>query len=400
MDRARMTEMGRFPAVFLVTLIVGLGACNHTLRPRVRAEPIHPDTDAMVVFRGERGEVEGTIDKMRLEVAGQTYERSGESLTVTAGPFATSSNERLTFRVVAVLAGGSRAESEEEWVFVANPRSEAATVLASTSASASDLIPPVTYEPASGSLDGWPKGLDEQTGPNLYRLDSDAVRKAAEQVLIEYSANEGSSTVIFPKTADALVEAVADYVEDHVDPELDGVIRILYRNHEPGDDDDFSEYEEANPATSDNPAVDEFVQPADLMIRRGGTVAKYQGDCEDEAILRAALLRRLGFQPWAVWHARSADYTVAGMTTSHEYNIILYEGAFRVVDGPVGILLDGPGVGEENKYRSKYGWNERHGPRMDVSTEEYLPSFADNYPGGKSDGRSWSHKVYFRMNSP
>jgi peptidoglycan hydrolase-like protein with peptidoglycan-binding domain len=78
------------------------------------------------------------------------------------------------------------------------------------------------------------------------------------------------------------------------------------------------------------------------MIRRGGTVAKYQGDCEDEAILRAALLRRLGFQPWAVWHARSADYTVAGMTTSHEYNIILYEGAFRVVDGPVGILLDGP----------------------------------------------------------
>jgi hypothetical protein len=150
MDRARMTEMGRFPAVFLVTLIVGLGACNHTLRPRVRAEPIHPDTDAMVVFRGERGEVEGTIDKMRLEVAGQTYERSGESLTVTAGPFATSSNERLTFRVVAVLAGGSRAESEEEWVFVANPRSEAATVLASTSASASDLIPPVDVRAGLG----------------------------------------------------------------------------------------------------------------------------------------------------------------------------------------------------------------------------------------------------------
>lgn len=49
----------------------------------------------------------------------------------------------------------------------------------------------------------------------------------------------------------------------------------------------------------------------------------YHGDCEDFAILRHALLRALGFDRNYIWD---------GDAPGHEFNVVLYQGALRIMD--------------------------------------------------------------------
>ena len=383
--------------LILLLLAVGAAACQQ--RPRIRADLIHPDVDKSITFIAERGDVEGDIDRMRIVAGDRTWENSGDSAQAEAEPFPERANERLTFRAVAIRTDGSEVESESPWVYVADPIQVLDTP--TVAAAGPGALPVVPFRLPDGDLEGWPAGVSQQTGPNLYRLDQDAVTWAAQNLILEYSNEANLPVATAPPTCDGLVEEVAAYACRHVDFKDDVTMRYLYQNHLPGVGDRFSRYEAANPDPPEIP--DEFAQPADLMIERGGETADYQGDCEDQAILRAALLRRLGFSPWAIWHARCPEYFLAGAGewTSHEYNIVLYEGAFRVMDNcKIDVLLDAPSDTEKDKYKSAFGWNETHGPRFADDTAGWLREYVDNYPGGKSDGHGWSHEIYFRSTSP
>ena len=71
-------------------------------------------------------------------------------------------------------------------------------------------------------------------------------------------------------------------------------------------------------------------QPASYTIRESKTRGcgnDYCGDCEDHSILRAALLRSLGVNPYCIFDARGSD----GDKT-HRYNIVLYKEAYRIMD--------------------------------------------------------------------
>jgi len=138
----------------------------------------------------------------------------------------------------------------------------------------------------------------------------------------------------------------------------------------------------------------DFPQPANLTLTISGNLTNansrddYQGDCEDHAILRAALLRVLGFAPWAIWDA--IDNPV-----SHEYNIVLYEGAYRLMDyGRIERFLERH---TWDSHRSHYGWNEDNGPRGVSSTNhDYLKNNTDNFPGGKECPGDWSYEKYYK----
>ena len=137
----------------------------------------------------------------------------------------------------------------------------------------------------------------------------------------------------------------------------------------------------------------DFPQPADLTLTISGNLTNaspnddYQGDCEDHAILRAALLRALGFAPWAIWDA--IDNPI-----SHEYNIVLYEGAYRIMDyGLIDRWLD---THTWDSHKSHYGWNESNGPRgVATANNTFLKNNTNNFPGTKLC-KDWSYSVYYK----
>jgi hypothetical protein len=105
----------------------------------------------------------------------------------------------------------------------------------------------------------------------------------------------------------------------------------------------------------------------------------YHGDCEDFAILRHALLRALGFDRDFIWNAQ---------VPGHEFNVVLYKGALRIMD-----------YGDINRYRCSPGgkvdfrmaWNQRHGPRNGGNGRQYLSDYllGHIYPDRCSNGYGW-----------
>ncbi|WP_445665600.1 hypothetical protein [Fodinibius sp. AD559] len=342
----------------LMLVVVG---CS---RPYIEATSIHPDSDEQIEFTASRGDVEGTITKMEIEVDGTIVASDNDATaTYTGGPYPTHSNSKLTFAAIATKSGGDTVR-KSDWVYVANPKNV------------------YSYTSPSGSNDGYPDATSEQTGANLYRLDKSVVRNHAINAIMEYAnANSLSVFEVF-NTANHLVAAVARYVDEHMSWRSDGTNPTVFADNG---------YEDYSPGW-------DFPQPADLTLTISGNLTNatpnddFQGDCEDHAILRAALLRALGFAPWAIWDA--IDNPV-----SHEYNIVLYEGAYRLMDyGTIDRWLD---THTWDSHRSFYGWNENNGPRGASSTQNnYLKNNTDNYPGGKSDGQPWSYEIYYKDVSP
>ncbi len=341
--------------------------------PSVHANSIHPDADEQVTFTAGRGGVRGTIVQMQIQVGGAVVVTTpGAAATFTGGPYVTYSNDTLPFCAVATKSSGSTPR-KCDWVYVANPKF-------------------VFTAPApNGGNSGYPNASSEQTGPNLYRLDQAVVRNRALDAIMEYvdwynaldpSPADDITVLQAANTADLMVAAVAWYVDHHMTWRDDATNQTVFAN---------------NGWASYSPGWD-FPQPADLTLTISGTLTNatpsddYEGDCEDHAILRAALLRALGFAPWAIWDAIDNPVT-------HEYNIVLYEGAYRLMDyGTIDRWLQ---THTWASHQSYYGWNEANGPRyVATANHNFLVNQVDNYPGGKSDGQSWSYQIYYKDTSP
>jgi hypothetical protein len=81
---------------------------------------------------------------------------------------------------------------------------------------------------------------------------------------------------------------------------------------------------------------------------------KFHGDCEDFAILRHALLRALSFDRDYIWNAGSPG---------HEFNIVLYQGSYRIMDyGHIYNYFCKPSGITKDVYRV---WNQSYGPQND-----------------------------------
>jgi len=359
-----MRKLGFRPTPRVCLVAATLLASTGCKSPSISVVSIHPDADKQLNFTAGRGNLSGGIDRMKIEVGGTIIaDQAGDSATATGGPYLPYSNTRLTARAIANLSGGGT-KSKSTWVYVANPKN----VFAFTS--------------PSGSNSGYPNSTAEQTGANLYRLDKAVVRTHAINAVMEYANAKGLTVFEVQNVADNLVAAVAWYVDEHMTWRSDTVNRTVFA---------------ANGWASYSPGWD-FPQPADLTLTISGNLTNaspnddFQGDCEDHAILRAALLRALGFAPWAIWDAIDNPVT-------HEYNVVLYEGAFRLMDyGEIDRWLTSH---TWNSHRSHYGWNEDNGPRgVNATTHAYLQDHTDNYPGGKSDGNPWSFQIYYKVISP
>ncbi|MBW7942033.1 MAG: hypothetical protein H3C64_06425 [Candidatus Kuenenia stuttgartiensis] len=336
--------------------------------PGIHLSTVHPDSDKTITFTTSRGAVKGTITEMRLNIEGSNVATgTGENLTYTGGPYPAYSNLQLHYGAVAKTSTGS-SKSTSGWVYVANPKGV------------------FTFAAPNGSNNNYPNSTSEQTGANLYRLDRRIVRLTAQDALLEYANENNTSVAAISNIADELVGAVAYYVDKHMSWRSDSLNRIVFANN------GFGDY---------SPGWD-FPQPADLTLTISGNLTNaapnddYQGDCEDHAILRAALLRALGFAPWAIWDAIDRQKREDGTYfLTHEYNIVLYEGAFRIMDyGLIDRWLDSH---TWNSHSSYYGWNENNGPRgANATTHNFLKNNTDNFPGGKACPGEWNYEKYYR----
>lgn len=340
--------------------------------PTIRSDHMHPDADKVITFTAGRGNLQGSVSQMQILVAANpVVTQPGASATFTGGPYVPHSNAKLDFCAHATQGGNIKKRCD--WIYVANPKGVYA------------------YPAPNGGNSGYPNASAEQTGANLYRLDKPVVHNRALDAIMEYvnwynardpNPADDITAFIASNTADHMVAAVAYYVDAHMSWRDDATNQQVFAN---------------NGWASYSPGWD-FPQPADLTLTISGTLNNaapaddYQGDCDDHAILRAALLRALGFAPWAIWDA--IDNPI-----SHEYNIVLYEGAYRLMD--YGTIDRWLATHTWDAHRSYFGWNEANGPRfVAAANHDFLVNNTDNYPGGKDDGQAWSHLVYYKDTSP
>jgi hypothetical protein len=239
---------------------------------------------------------------------------------------------------------------------------------------------------------GIPNSLGTQTAPNLYQLSDPIVLQTAYEAVMEYvndcHTNPASHTNEVNNPAsiafgdvltdpDAMIAAIAWFVDQNMRWTSDDTNRPVLNNT-------FS--------LNYNPGWD-FPIPANYTIRYtgdaafGGPAARFHGDCEDHAILRAALLRALGFNPAYIWN-------VMDNPVSHEYNIVVYQGRFRLMDyGPITRWLQ---THTWDAHRSHYGYCEAFGSR-DTGTSQHndLVNHANNYPDGAPRCRTWDYHNYY-----
>jgi hypothetical protein len=249
-----------------------------------------------------------------------------------------------------------------------------------------------------------PSSPSTQTGPNLYQLSDQVVHDTAYEAAMDYVNDCRANPAVHvsevshrPDLAghpelvdladvlsdsDLLVAAIAWFVDRnmtwsddaHNEPILNNTFGL---NYHPGWD---------------------FPIPANYPIRYTGDAIftstygyapdRFHGDCEDHAILRAALLRALGMNPSYVWNVMDNPVT-------HEYNVVAYRGAFRIMDyGPIGRWL---ATHMWDSHRSYYGYNENYGPRYPGPFQHlYLAAYANNYPGGAPLCQAWSYLNYYQ----
>ncbi|WP_320819464.1 hypothetical protein [Thalassolituus sp.] len=351
------------PTAGLIGMLLGGVSILSGCSPSVQTNLIHPDADKSIVFNTSKGSVKGNVSLLELEVGGSIVaSTSASSLEYTGGPYPIFSNMMLPYKVYAHSNYGVKTNTGS--LYIANAKGH------------------YRYTVASGSNNGYPNSTAEQTGPNLYRLDKAVVRTHAQNAVIEYANARGLTTTQVLATADHMVEAVARYVSQHMSWRSDELNRQVFADNG---------YESYSPGW-------DFPQPADLTLTISGALNNvsssddFMGDGEDHAILRAALLHALGFAPWAIWN-------VIDSPVSHEYNVVLYQGAFRLMDyGTIDRWLK---THTWDAHQSYFGWNAEHGPRGTADlNHDYLKDNTHNYPGGRSNGNTWSYQGYYQDVAP
>ncbi|HRI69657.1 MAG TPA: transglutaminase-like domain-containing protein [Polyangium sp.] len=224
---------------------------------------------------------------------------------------------------------------------------------------------------------------------HLYSLrDEDeqrVVRTFANAALVEYADAQGQDHRTYytgVTVADRHVEAIAWYVNRHMEYVSDGLF------------------------DGSQSAYDTITSSG----HRGSL--DFAGDCEDHAILRAALLRSLGFKPTAIFcadHHNSVDqgqdnecYGDKKGSGGHTYNVVIYRGKYRIMDyGPM----------QTRRWANKSCWNQHvtdniwndhtgeHWSQRDTSPFGTTPLV--NYPGNPcSPSTTWDWRTYFNDITP
>jgi hypothetical protein len=247
-----------------------------------------------------------------------------------------------------------------------------------------------SYPWPNGGYKGYPavNRPEELTGANLYQLNKPEPLIYATNAIMEYAQRIGKSPQDVKNSFDLTVAAVAAYVDRHMTWRDEATNRQVFMAK------GYAGY-------GTNAGAVDFPQPADLTLKYSGNVSNgtpsddFLGDCEDFAILRATLLRALCFPPWAIWD-------VINKTRSHEYNVVLYQGAFRIMDrGTIDRYLACNIWG--TWYDSSYGWNQTCGPRgYGTDQQKSLIDQTNNYPVqlGRSACAPWSCRNYFKDTCP
>ncbi|MBN1385754.1 hypothetical protein JW968_02125 [Candidatus Woesearchaeota archaeon] len=205
----------------------------------------------------------------------------------------------------------------------------------------------------------------------LFSLDDPRVYQMAQEALYWWSAVNGTPYAELD-TSDEYLEAISNYVHNHV---------YLYI---PGDGS-----EETHLTVSD-------------VLDRGGSpccnsncpYCTLCADCQEHTNLKTALLRSLGVSWRCVFTARGSH--------SHEYNIVLYKNAYRVMDwGPIGDYFN-----SATRYLT-----ENNGAFIDYDTttiyNDHVGNFHHwslhpsvytwNYPGNseKCPAGGWDQSTYY-----
>ncbi len=179
-----------------------------------------------------------------------------------------------------------------------------------------------------------------------------------------------------PERPDRYVEAVAWYVDRHMEYVSDGLF---------------------------GGAQSAYETITDTAHRGPGD---FNGDCEDHAILRAALLRALKFGPDCVFCADHHNSVDQGQDSEchgdkkgsgHTFNLVVYKGKYRILDYyPM----------QAHYWASRQAWNQhvvdniwndhtgQHWSQKDTSPFGSQPLV--NYPGNPcSPGPNWDWRTYF-----
>ncbi|MCU7851436.1 MAG: hypothetical protein KZQ80_04405 [Candidatus Thiodiazotropha sp. (ex Monitilora ramsayi)] len=236
-----------------------------------------------------------------------------------------------------------------------------------------------------------PSSLATQTAANLYQLSDSIVLQTAYEAILEYvndchanpaaHANEvdNAAGITFYDVLtdpDAMVAAVAWFVDRNMRWTSDANNANILNNQM---------------GLNYNPGWD-FPIPANYTITYTGDAAfgnpaRFHGDCEDHAILRAALLRALGFNPDYIWN-------VIDNPVSHEYNIVAYQGRFRIMD--YGTIDRWLATHTWDSHRSHYGYTETYGKRgTGNSQHNNLVNHGNNYPDGAPRCAAWDYDNYY-----
>ncbi len=251
-----------------------------------------------------------------------------------------------------------------------------------------------------------PNSHATQTAANLYQLSDPVVLQTAYEAVQDYvndcRNNPAGHNSEMPTDTFGNPLMTPEYVGffdvlNHPDLTVAAVAWYVDRNMRWTNDGLNSTILNTNFALNYQPGWD-FPIPANYTIKYtgdaawGGTPARFHGDCEDFAILRAALLRSLGFNPEHIWNAIDNRVT-------HEYNLVVYRGAFRIMDyGPIDSWLSNH---TWDAHQTHYGYCETHGYRGTGAAQHTdLVSCTTNYPGGGPECSAWSHHTYYQAQCP
>ncbi len=206
------------------------------------------------------------------------------------------------------------------------------------------------------------------------------VKTFATVALAEYALNENKDFDAFysgPEKSDNYVEAIAWYVHQHMEYVKDS-----------------GSWKGAQTAFK-------------TLTKSGHRGSKdFAGDCEDHAILRAALLRSLGFHHKCIFCADHHNSVDQGQRTEcgyakkkggHTYNIVVYKGKYRIMDYRPMHCRYWANQQCWDQHATDNIWNDhtgKHWDRKDISPYGTQPLV--NYPGNPcSPSPNWDWRTYF-----
>jgi hypothetical protein len=262
-------------------------------------------------------------------------------------------------------------------------------------------------------------GADWGGGPTAskFSLTSGDVHMAASEAVFEYTnclrdpiCRTGlfgtSASMIFSEdyskltvwdimdSTDAIMEAIAYYVDEHMTYMLDGGLIVMWECDANNKCNFNFEFASAHPEvqsaswtiTESGDRLGAHDEPGYFVFEYCPT--RFCGDCEDHAILREALMRVLGISSACAY---CADYYESYWGGGHTFNLVLYRGKWRIMD-----------------YGRLGGYFNNHDPNLHTKTQHlfndttgiyWCPDWKDNLGDGKYDaGCSRNHPKHKAWN--